>query len=199
MFLYILGFKHNQVPFFLQTLGLLAYSIDSSLFDVPRFLCFMRISYYQFGEQPHLRLVPENYAESSIGNFPYFTTDSNILRVAITLLLLAAVNCLLIIVFRLIYYLKEQPAIRRFACIRNLSDCSKKSIYRFLEFVYKTCMHPLLFFAVVNLSNWQAVLIVNSPRFHTFSLFLCAAIIVFYVGVTLWQCLSEMTAKLGKV
>jgi hypothetical protein len=47
--LYILGFKHNQILFYLQTLALLGYCIDSPDFSVPRFLHSMQLSHYQFG------------------------------------------------------------------------------------------------------------------------------------------------------
>lgn len=56
LLLYLLGFKHNQVPFFLQTLGLLSYTVDNREFSVVRFLYAMRTAYYQYGEP--LGLVP---------------------------------------------------------------------------------------------------------------------------------------------
>lgn len=44
--LYLMGFKHNQFSFFLQTVCLLGYTIDNANFAIPKFLYSMRIIYY---------------------------------------------------------------------------------------------------------------------------------------------------------
>jgi hypothetical protein len=47
--LYVLGFKHNQISFFFQTLGMLAYTLHPDSFTVSMFLYPMKIASYQFG------------------------------------------------------------------------------------------------------------------------------------------------------
>lgn len=144
-------------------------------------------------------MVPRDYMEPAVGNFSYFEHDSNILRIAAMTLVLATLNCITIAVLRLILFLKDNTLLRKVKCIRNISDFSKKTIYRLLEFIYKTCMYPLLFFAIINIRNWNVSMLVTSPNFRMFSLFLYATIVICYFLVSLWQWFGEITAKLSKI
>ena len=144
-------------------------------------------------------MVPRDYMEPAVGNFSYFEHDSNILRIAAMTLVLATLNCITIAVLRLILFLKDNTLLRKVKCIRNISDFSKKTIYRLLEFIYKTCMYPLLFFAIINIRNWNVSMLVTSPNFRMFSLSLYATIVIYYFLVSLWQWFGEITAKLSKI
>lgn len=105
--IYVLGFKHNQLLFFLQTMGLLAYTLDIAVYyEQATFTYALKAAYYQFGEQPSIAPIPDGYLESSLGNFSYFQIDGNIFRVADILMVITVSIAIIISVFRAIYYLK---------------------------------------------------------------------------------------------
>jgi len=159
----------------------------------------LKIAYYEFSETYSLIPLPDGYVESSSGNFAYFVIDSNIFRVVDMTLFVATINAIVIGTLRIIYYLKENSRLQSISCIHNLSKFTKKSIYRLLEFFYKTCMYPLLFCALINISNWNARIMVNEYTFRYASLGVSIAIIVAYIIVTIWQWFEEIAAKVNRI
>jgi hypothetical protein len=59
--LYVRGYKHNQISFFLQTLGFLAFTIDDPEYSIATFLYPMKMAYYQFGERTSIIPMPDGY------------------------------------------------------------------------------------------------------------------------------------------
>lgn len=130
--LYAFGFKHNQLPFFIQTLALLAFTLDMTTL-MPPVLFPLKVAYYQFGyRRESIINIPSGYMESASGNFSYFARDSNIFRMADITLLIAIINTLLIFFFRMIYFLKESSGLRDVPCVHQLTHSAKKSVYRVL-------------------------------------------------------------------
>jgi hypothetical protein len=59
--LYIKGYKHNQIPFFLQTLGFLAFTINDPNYSITTFVYALKVAYYQFGEGGSVIPIPDGY------------------------------------------------------------------------------------------------------------------------------------------
>lgn len=96
--------------------------------------------------------------ESSFANFPIFTGDANIFRVAGTTMTIAFLTCMLSVTCRIIFQILKVTGDSPFkAWVRR----HRKKIYRCLEFFYKTCMYPLLFFSFATLKNWDARVLVD--------------------------------------
>jgi hypothetical protein len=151
-----MGFKHNQIPFFLQTLAFLSFSIYDPSFTVINSLHSFRLSYYQGDQTVSFMTTPDGYLENSPGNFPILTLDANIFRVASTTLLIASLNVCFILLLRVISYLKDTSSTVIVFRITNFKYRKlKKTIYRFLEFFYKTCMYPLVFSSLMTFNNWS--------------------------------------------
>jgi hypothetical protein len=49
MAIYMKGYKHNQIPFFLQTLSFLGLTVEDKKFHMTSFLYNLRWSYYDLG------------------------------------------------------------------------------------------------------------------------------------------------------
>lgn len=64
---------------------------------------------------------------------------------------------------------------------------TKKGLYRLVEFFYKTCMYPALYFSFVTLHNWKPRILIDQPRFGAVCLGIAIAICVAYSLVTLFQ------------
>ena len=58
--LYVLGFKHNQTPFFLQTLSFISFTYSDPNWTLIPFLYNLRFSYYNFNRNM-VWLLPEGY------------------------------------------------------------------------------------------------------------------------------------------
>lgn len=196
--LYVLGFKHNQISFFFQTLGMLAYTLHPDSFTVSMFLYPMKIASYQFGERSSLVSIPDGYLETSSGNFPYFSRDSNLFRVADLTLLIAIITTALIGVCRVVYCFRNTSRLT-VSCIKKLTERTKKTVYRLLEFFYKTCMYPLLFFSVINLRNWNAQSMMELETFKRATLGLSIFLISVYSIVPFWQWFFETTARVNRI
>lgn len=113
--------------------------------------------------------------------------------------LIAILTCATIVTFRLIWALRELECLNRIKCIRNLSASTRKIIYRLLEYFYKICMFPLLFFSFVTFFNWSPLVLTPSPSFQLINQVLCMVLLIVYVGVTLYQWFLETTANVSKV
>lgn len=195
--LYAKGYKHNQIPFFLQTLAFIGYAVKDDQFEMATFLYNLRWSYYDYGNAIS-GIIPDLYMESSKGNFPFFTIDSNIFRVAGTTILFALVNWAVIIFCRVVYFVYLNSSLRSKAGLSDMIRRNKKPIYRILEFFYKTTMYPLLFFSLVTYHNWLARILV-SHGFHHFTHILAIAVFVIYFTVTQYQFYMEVTSKVYRI
>jgi hypothetical protein len=49
MVIYILGYKHNQITFFLQTLAFIGFILKDNQLQLSIFLYNLKYSYYNFG------------------------------------------------------------------------------------------------------------------------------------------------------
>jgi hypothetical protein len=79
-----------------------------------------------------------------------------------------------------------------------MSKISRKQIYRALEFFQKTCMYPLIFFAMFTIERGPMV-IIDSYSFHQTSQALCLALIVCYITMIVWQWFFETVAKVNRI
>ena len=76
----------------------------------------------------------------------------------------------------------------------------KVIVYRFLEFFYKACMYPLLFFAFMQFGNWSPQMLVDSHRpFSQFTRWLAVAVLVTYFIVTTCQIRYEQVSRLNRI
>lgn len=113
--------------------------------------------------------------------------------------LIAILTCATIVTFRIVWQLRELDCINRVRCIRNLSASTRKVIYRLLEYLYKICMYPLLFFSFMTFFNWSPLVLTPSPSFQLTNQVLCMILLIVYVGITLYQWFLETTANVSKV
>lgn len=155
------------------------------------FLYNLRFSYFDFGNALHLA-IPADYFEESQGNFAFFEADSNFLRVAGTTLLVAGIVAFFSCLFRLLDRLLN---IRKYKPLRT----TRKSVYRAIEFFYKLCIQPLLFFSFVTYSNWHPRSMVSYPQFLNVCHVLTVLIPVLYLLVTAFQIWGENISRLNRV
>jgi hypothetical protein len=109
--LYLKGFKHNQISFFLQTLAFLGFTVNDPTLSIISFLQGMKVSYYQMIEGS-LISIPDDFIESSDGNFPLITKDANIFRVASFTIVIALITTVLITTFRILYYCRGSDCLK---------------------------------------------------------------------------------------
>jgi hypothetical protein len=64
LLLYIFGFKHNQIPFFIQTVSLIGFTYSDDTFLYVSALYNLRYSYYAFGNALS-GIIPKDYLETS--------------------------------------------------------------------------------------------------------------------------------------
>jgi hypothetical protein len=129
--LYVLGFKHNQTPFFLQTLSFISFTYSDPNLDLIPFLYNLRFSYYSFNKNM-IWLLPNGYYETSTGNFPILTIDSNILRVGSITLLIATLVTILTIILRAFYEIYVMSGCIPRRKLLRLVKSAKKPVYRSL-------------------------------------------------------------------
>jgi hypothetical protein len=198
--LYLKGFKHNQVIFFLQTLAFMSFALKDEEYVLVESLYELRLSYLGFGNIFNDTVFAPNYLEPSTGNFPQLTTDSNILRVAGTPLAVAVTIAGLCLLLRTLTLVVMSCEICRSkcSCVFVVLAMTKKPVYRTMEFIYKTCMYPLLFFSVVTLQQWGSVVFVG-PQFKQLCNIIAAVLIGGYLIVTIWQTFFETVANISKL
>ena len=80
--------------------------------------------------------------EKSEGNYHFLTIDSNILRATDLNLIVACLNTLALFTLFLVsvIFYKNRLQIKKFKY--------SKYLFRAMEFIYKTTMYPLIFFAL---------------------------------------------------
>jgi hypothetical protein len=198
--LYVMGFKHNQISFFFQVFALMAYTIDDPLYARSTILYPLKVAYYQIGDHTPLMSIPYTYLESSLGNFAFFDWDGNIYRVADITMLVAFLTGALIGMLRIADFVNETTKLGEKISIKKLSKSSKKIIYRILEFFYKTCMMPLLFFSFATFRNHRDMkMLSGESTFSTVSLYTAIGFVSVYTAVTIWQWKWEIIAKVHRI
>lgn len=91
----------------------------------------------------------DQYIEYSSGNFKYFNNDSNIVRNAgLPLFFGLLIGFLSILLRLLIKYGK-------FSNFRNLVVKYKKYFYRFIDWLYKLTMYPIIFYSLNTIINYK--------------------------------------------
>ena len=99
--------------------------------------------------------------------------------------------------FRLLFALY---LVFKLTSLTELINNFKKPVYRFLEFFYKACMYPLLFFAFMQFGNWSPLMLVDSNRlFSQFTRWLAVAVLVAYFVVTTCQVRYEQVSRLNRI
>ena len=188
--LYIKGLKHNHTVFFLQTLSLLAF--PSSNLELSKVLYGLHYSYYGF-KTPLAIFITKTHFEESPGNFGVLTLDSNLLRVAGATLIISILTGCLSAALRIL-------SARRPECLRERIRIYKKTGYRSVEFFYKTCMYPLVFFAMVTISNWTAQMMSGSNSNASLGSRLIAVLVLCaYTATTIYSLWFEQIAKVNKL
>lgn len=195
-----MGFKHNQTPFFLQTLSFISFTYADSTLDIIPFLYNLRFSWYSFNKNM-VWLLPTGYYETSTGNFSLLTIDSNILRVGSITLLIALIVLLLSMLLRVFYEMYVLSLClpkRKRKFVRSIKK-AKKPVYRTLEFFYKTCMFPILFLSLIAFRNWNSVVIVGDQYFRTICQGLAIFSVCIYTTVTIFQVFYESISNVYRV
>jgi hypothetical protein len=133
--------------------------------------------------------------EAGFANFSVFTGDANIFRVCGTTIVVAVVVGVLVVVGRV------GIVLGRGYCPGSRVMRHRKYGYRALEFFYKTCMYPLMFFSVVAVRNWDGGILASQQYlvFLNLSRGLAATFIGVYTLVTLWSVMFETIAKINKI
>ena len=99
--------------------------------------------------------------------------------------------------FRLLFALY---LVFKLTSLTELINNFKKPVYRFLEFFYKACMYPLLFFAFMQFGNWSPLMLVASNRpLSQFTRWLAVAVLVAYFVVTTCQVRYEQVSRLNRI
>lgn len=175
------GYKHNQTMWFLQTLGFLGFVTPNRPIERLEYIYSFRFAWFDYGNALH-GIIPSDFAQESKGNFPNLEIDSSLVRVAGTTLLIAAIVAVLSGTMRLVNLLIPASS-TRYLKKKKL----RKPAYRALEFFYKCCMYPLLFFSLVTLRDWRPQMLVPHERYlalcHGLAIVLPAA----YLAVTIMQ------------
>lgn len=196
--LYVKGFKHNQTVFFLQTMSFLQFVIKDDQLGMTVLLFQLRYAYFSFGNLLS-SLIPSDYLEESKGNFSYFSVDSNIIRTAGTTITIAFAVAVLSFCFRLLVWgyicLKNRKRSKAREVIRSL----KKDVYRVLEFFYKSCMYPVLYFSFVFLHEWKSRILSDHPSFMSFCFGVAVTACVAYTLVTVYQIWFENISQIHKI
>lgn len=198
MALHVFGFKHNQIMFFMQTMALMAFSIKDEKLLRMAFLYNLRFAYYGFTRTADW-LVPKDYLQESRGNFIKLTYDDTFFRVSGSAFMISFVVMILIVLVRSFYYCIHIGDLQYQYQPRQLIKANKKTVYRILEFFYKTLMYPMLFFSMLTFSNWNARTIHYNPLYSFINHFVSIFAIIFYLVVTLWQTYLETISRLGKI
>ena len=140
--IYVLGYKHNQIIFIIQTLCFATFKIDNTHLSSVYFGYNLKFSYYNFGVQMLEFLLEENYFEESNGNFGFLTKDANIIRILGVAIILAFINFIILLAILLSIVVDS-------GFIASLKkNTYSKYLLRTFEFVYKTTMYPLIFFSL---------------------------------------------------
>jgi hypothetical protein len=184
--------------FFLQTLSFLAFVIDDKEVVRTIYLYNMNVIYLRFGNVLESK-IPWDYFESSSGNFAYLAGDSNIIRLTGTTLVIAAATALMSLSLRGLWLVCKHTSFRHNLQAQQFVLSRKRFTYRFLEFLYKTCMYPLLFFSFVTFWNWNAMVLTSHTHFHNISRGLAVTLFLTYLLVTFYQVWWETIAKVNKV
>ena len=181
---YVWGFKQNHLCFFMQSMSLIGFGVSNEDLSMSLFLFNLRYSYYCFSFKSLISsLIPPEFLASSPGNYRYLNLDANIIRNIGLPLVFAAFIAGLCVVLRIIYYTtRNHPLIKH----PGLAVLCKKTIYRALEFFYKTLMYPLMFFSIQTLLNWDRK-IYTGGEFRNKCNILSILIITSYSAVTLFQ------------
>jgi hypothetical protein len=119
--------------------------------------------------------------------------------VAGTVLVIAAITAIVIAIYRVCYYVYTSTGLKHNKLAFEIVRSNKKTIYRSLEFLYKTCMYPLIFFSFMTIHNWHARILTDHTKFLHFSQGLAIAICVSYLLVTIYQVWWETIAKIHKI
>ena len=173
--IYVLGYKHNQLLFYIQTLSLMGFVIDRDPLVNVVFLNNLRYSYFNYDKNPLQNLIPRNYLERCPGNYFMTSIDCNIVRnIGMTLILALIVEAILIIgriaqVVTRKYYKMDVRVLR-----------SKKIIFRALEFFHKATQYPLVFFSIQTLLNAEGGLVLDT-HFKNDCIALSSMILAFYL------------------
>ncbi len=61
LLLYLRGYKHNHVVFYLQTMTFLGYTIEDPEYRVASLLHGFKISYLEFGISTNMVSIPDGY------------------------------------------------------------------------------------------------------------------------------------------
>ena len=76
----------------------------------------------------------------------------------------------------------------------------KVVVYRLLEFFYKTCMYPLLFFAFMQFTNWSPRMMVDQHiPFSQFTRWLAVIVLIAYFLATVFQIRYEQISKINRI
>lgn len=75
----------------------------------------------------------------------------------------------------------------------------KKILYRSMEFIYKVCMYPLIFFSFINIQNWKPTVLTSHPGFTHFTRGAAVAFFLSYLLVTMYQVWGENIAKINRI
>jgi hypothetical protein len=174
--------------FFLQTLSFIGLVFEEPALSVISFLYNLKAAYYGYGNALE-GLIPIGYMEHGFLNFSIFTGDANIFRVAGTTILVAFIFCILSIVLRIGHKIGRFFMKKNSRCRFGWLMKHRKFIYRTIEFIYKTCMYPLMFFALTTIKNWSGGIIAsqNFLTFLNFSRGLAIFILCAYTLVTIWS------------
>lgn len=102
--LYVLGYKHNQLMFYLQSMSFYGFVIDRTPIANVVFLYNLRYTYFNYDRNPLEKVIPMNYIENCQGNYFITSTDCNMIRNIGLSLVLALTIGILLIVTRIIHY-----------------------------------------------------------------------------------------------
>lgn len=182
---YLRGFKHNQTIWFLQTMSFLGFVIVDEELTRSMFLYSLHACYLNF-KNALVKIIPADYFQSSPGNFWYLTYDSNFFRVAGTQILVALIVASLSIIFRVTYFVCSCTKLNQNPRAISLVKTKKKLVYRLLEFHYKMCMYPIIFFSFVSFKNWNAMVLTKHTNYHNFCHGVALAFFFSYLFVTIY-------------
>lgn len=157
----------------------------------------LRYSYYDYGNMLKT-VIPSDYLQGNLGNFWFFTMDSNVFRVGGSTLVVALITASMAVTLRVIYYTIQLTKLRESSSLAHLVLRNKKHLYRILEFFYKTCMYPLMFLCLMSFKAWQPKMFV-AQYFLGVSHALCIVLFVMYTVVTGFQVWFETIARVNKL
>ena len=191
--LYVIGFKHNSVIFYIQTLSFIAFVTDDSVIVNIVFLYNLRYSYFNYDSNPFWRLIPLDYIEKCPGNYHITSVDCNIVRNIGLALLIALISGSLIAILRFVYFFVSNHFRLDVKFIHY-----KKFIYRTLEFFLKTTMFPLMFFSIQTILNTTGYVLIDTD-FKERCIILSSIIILLYVIHALVEVYFNIMSKMYKI